>query len=69
MYLRLALVTILLYDEKRFSGFKKGDCYIRRGSQQDRLTRRDLDELLASRSNYYFNGKISVGFNGDLEKK
>jgi len=47
--------------KKDFQGLKKGDCYIRRGSQQDRLTRRDLDELLASRSNYYFNG--------DLEKK
>ncbi|HDR4445049.1 MULTISPECIES: ATP-binding protein [Bacillus cereus group] len=55
--------------KKDFQSLKKGDCYIRRGSQQDRLTRRDLDELLVFRSNYYFNGKISVGFNNKLEKK
>ncbi|AHA07730.1 hypothetical protein Btoyo_1728 [Bacillus toyonensis BCT-7112] len=55
--------------KKDFQGLKKGDCYIRRGSQQDRLTRRDLDELLVFRSNQYFNGKISVGFNSRLEKK
>ncbi|MGG0239822.1 ATP-binding protein [Bacillus rhizoplanae] len=55
--------------KKDFQGLKKGDCYIRRGSQQDRLTRRDLDELLVFRSNQYFNGKISIGFNGTLENK
>ncbi|ASI77634.1 ATP-binding protein [Bacillus paranthracis] len=55
--------------KKDFQSLKKGDCYIRRGSQQDRLTRRDLDELLTLRSNQYFNGKISVGFNEAFEDK
>lgn len=55
--------------KKDFQNLKKGDCYIRRGSQQDRLTRRDLDDLLAFRSDQYFNGKISVGLNNGLEKK
>ncbi|WP_242274959.1 ATP-binding protein [Bacillus cereus group sp. BfR-BA-01445] len=55
--------------KKDFQGLKKGECYIRRGSQQDRLTRRDLDELLAFRSNHYFNDKISVGFSESLENK
>ncbi|HDX9580265.1 TPA: ATP-binding protein [Bacillus pseudomycoides] len=55
--------------KKDFQSLKKGDCYIRRGSQQDRLTRRDLDELLTFRSNQYFNGKISVGLNKRLETK
>ncbi|MEG7965560.1 ATP-binding protein [Bacillus cereus group sp. Sample30] len=55
--------------KKDFQGLKKGDCYIRRGSQQDRLTRRDLDELLLFRLHQYLNGKISVGFNKRLETK
>lgn len=55
--------------KKDFQSLKKGDCYIRRGSQQDRLTRRDLDELLIFRSNQYFNGKILIGFDKTFNQK
>ncbi|HDR7274218.1 hypothetical protein ABR763_13500 [Bacillus cereus] len=46
---------------------KKEGRYIRR-IQQDRLVRKDLDELLAFQSNDYFNGISSVGFIKRLEK-
>lgn len=49
--------------KKDYKELKKGDSFIRRGSQQDRLTRRDLDELLLMKSKKAFNGKILVGFN------
>ncbi len=55
--------------KKDFQGLKKGDCYIRKGSQQDRLTRRDLDELLTFRSNQYFNGKILIGFDKSFNQR
>lgn len=41
---------------------KKGDCFIRRGTQQEKMTRRDLDEMLEMKSKYQFINKISFGF-------
>lgn len=54
---------------KDYKMLKKGECFIRRGSQQERLTRRDLDEILEIKSKKIFNDKISIGFNNDSEKK
>jgi len=54
---------------KDYKMLKKGECFIRRGSQQERLTRRDLDEIVEIKSKKIFNDKISIGFNNDLEKK
>lgn len=53
--------------KKDFNGLSKGDCFVRKGSQQEKMTRRDLDEILAFRSKFQFNGKIAVGFNRFLE--
>lgn len=55
--------------KKDYRTLKKGDCFIRRGSQQERITRRDLDEILQFKSNSYFNDKISIGFNKNLDQK
>ncbi|PFR14227.1 AlbA family DNA-binding domain-containing protein [Bacillus cereus] len=54
---------------KDFNGLNKGDCFVRRGSQQERMTRRDLDEILSFKSKFNFNGKIAIGFNKNLDKK
>ncbi|HFK1769205.1 TPA: ATP-binding protein [Bacillus paranthracis] len=55
--------------KKNSNGLNKGDCFVRRGSQQERMTRRDLDEILAFKSKFQFNGKIAIGFNKKLDKK
>ncbi|MEH7504944.1 ATP-binding protein [Neobacillus drentensis] len=56
--------------KKDYKGIlKKGECYVRRGTQQERMTRRDLDDILSFKSKYQFNGKILVGFNKKLDKK
>jgi hypothetical protein len=55
--------------KKDFNGLSKGDCFVRKGSQQEKMTRRDLDEILAFRSKFQFHGKIAVGFNRFLDKK
>ena len=55
--------------KKDYKTLKKGDCFIRRGSQQERLTRRDLDEILQLKSHIYFNDKISIGFNKEFNRK
>lgn len=51
------------------SGLKQGDSYIRRGSKQARMTRRDLDELLSFRERNKFNEKIRLGFGESLTKE
>lgn len=55
--------------KKDYKALKKGDCFIRRGSQQERITRRDLDEILQFKSSNFFNDKISIGFNKNLDQK
>lgn len=55
--------------KKDFNGLNKGDCFVRRGSQQERMTRRDLDEILSFKSKFQFNGKIAIGFNKQFDKK
>jgi hypothetical protein len=55
--------------KKDYNGLNKGDCYVRKGSQQEKMTRRDLDEILAFKSKFQFHGKIAVGFNRNLDKK
>lgn len=54
--------------KKNYGSFlKKGDCFIRKGSQTEKLTRRDLDEILKFKSNKIFNEKILFGFGEGLE--
>lgn len=56
--------------KKDYKGIlKKGECFIRKGSQQERIIRRDLDEILKFKSANYFNDKISIGFNKNLNQK
>jgi hypothetical protein len=55
--------------KKDYRALKKGDCFIRRGSQQERITRRDLDEVLQFKSSNFFNDRISIGFNKNLDQK
>lgn len=50
-------------------GLKTGDAYIRKGSKQSRMTRRDLDEVLAFKVRNKFSGKIRVGFGTSLEQE
>ncbi|WP_338786272.1 ATP-binding protein [Metabacillus sp. FJAT-53654] len=57
------------YKDQTKGELKKGDCFIRKGSQQERMTRRDLEEILVFRSKFQFHGKITVGFNKFLDKK
>lgn len=54
--------------KKDYKGLKKGDCFVRKGTQQERMTRRDLEEMLNFKSKYQFNGKIKVGFSKQLER-
>lgn len=51
------------------SSLKKGDCFIRKGSQKEKLTRRDLDEILKFNKNKIFNKKILLGFGENIETK
>lgn len=55
--------------KKDYKALKKGDCFIRRGSQQERITRRDIDEVLQFKSHIYFDDKISIGFNKNFDQK
>jgi Putative DNA-binding domain len=55
--------------KKDYRTLKKGECFVRKGSQQERMTRRDLDEILQFKSSFYFNDKILVGFNKNLDQK
>lgn len=56
--------------KKDYKGvLKKGESFVRKGSQQERMTRRDLDELIELKSNRYFNDKISIGFNKKLDQQ
>lgn len=55
--------------KKDYKTLKKGDCFIRRGSQQERITRRDLDDILQFKSQIYFDDKISIGFNKSFDQK
>lgn len=55
--------------KKDFNGLNKGDCYVRKGSQHERMTRRDLEEMLSFRSKFQFHRKISVGFSKRLDKR
>ena len=56
--------------KKDYKGLlKKGECFVRKGSQQERMTRRDLDEIYQHKSKVMFNGKITIGFNKNLEQK
>lgn len=48
---------------------KKGDCFIRKGSQIEKLTRRDLDEILEFKKGKIFKEKILFGFGENLELK
>ena len=55
------------FMKKDYKGIlRAGDAYIRKGSKQSRMTRRDLDELLSFRSRNKFNGKIIIGFGTSL---
>jgi len=49
--------------KKDYKGLKKGDIYIRKGSKQSRMTRRDLDEVLLCVKLMSEEGKF------DLDKK
>ncbi|WP_303966483.1 ATP-binding protein [Sporosarcina ureae] len=55
--------------KKDYRALKKGECLIRRGSQQERMTRRDLEEILQFKSHTYFDDKISIGFNKNFDQK
>jgi len=52
--------------KKDFVNLKKGECFVRQGSQQARITRRDLDEILNFRSKTFFSDKIEIGFNEEF---
>jgi len=55
--------------KKDYKGLKKGDIYIRKGSKQSRMTRRDLDEVLSFRLRNKFTDKIRIGFGTSLNKE
>lgn len=55
--------------KKDYKGLKQGDTYIRKGSKQSRMTRRDLDEVLSFRLRNKFNEKIRIGFGPSLSKE
>lgn len=51
--------------KKDYRNLKKGDSFIRRGSQQSRLQRRDLDKMIESRiGNVDFEKYVSIYFQG-----
>ncbi|WP_157796524.1 AlbA family DNA-binding domain-containing protein [Bacillus sp. FJAT-45037] len=54
---------------KDYKGLKKGECFIRKGSQQERMTRSDLDEMLKHKEKVQFDNKILIGFNKNLDSK
>ncbi|MDZ5712611.1 AlbA family DNA-binding domain-containing protein [Jeotgalibacillus haloalkalitolerans] len=54
---------------KDFRGLKKGECFVRKGSQQERMTRRDLDEILKHKDKIQFDRNIWVGFNSSLKNE
>jgi hypothetical protein len=51
--------------KKDFGKFKKGDCFIRKGTHIARMTRRDFDTIIEKKiKKDKFNGKIQVSFSG-----
>lgn len=51
--------------KKDHGKLRKGDGYIRKGSQQSRLTRGDLDRIIASNAaRAGFQGQVRIGFSG-----
>jgi hypothetical protein len=54
--------------KKDFANLRKGDMFIRKGSSQDRLTRTDLDRILASKkTSSEFIDKVHLGFNESMD--
>jgi hypothetical protein len=51
--------------KKDFGKFKKGDCFIRKGTHVSRMMRRDLDAISEKKiKKYKFDGKIQLSFSG-----
>ena len=51
--------------KKDFGRLKKGDCFIRKGSHQSKMTRRDLDRIFEKKiKKDKFDGKIQLSFSG-----
>ncbi|MFZ2472281.1 MAG: ATP-binding protein [Methanothrix sp.] len=51
--------------KKDFRELKKGDCFIRKGSFQSKMTRQDLDKIMAKRQiDNDFSDKIQIYFSG-----
>lgn len=51
--------------KKDFKNLQKGDCYIRKGTHQCKMTRRDFDLIIEKKlKSNEFSGEIQVGFSG-----
>ena len=48
---------------KKYKNLKKGDCYIRKGTHQTPMQRKDIDQIIHEKiSNKKFSGDIKIGF-------
>ena len=47
---------------------KKGECYIRKGTQQERMIRRDLDDMLKRKQEKQFDNNLYFGFTKNFDK-
>lgn len=55
--------------KKDYGNLKKGDCFIRNGSQQSRMIRRDYDEIERFKFDNFLSNKIEIGFDKELNQK
>lgn len=50
--------------KKDYQQLKKGDCFIRKGTNQQKALRADFERIYKSRNSFTSTGKISIGFLG-----
>ncbi|WP_214848766.1 ATP-binding protein [Exiguobacterium sp. s193] len=55
--------------KKDYGNLKKGDCFIRNGSQQSRMIRRDYDEIERFKLDNFLGDKIEIGFDKDFDSR
>ncbi|RCW49976.1 helix-turn-helix domain-containing protein [Halanaerobium sp. ST460_2HS_T2] len=56
--------------KKKYEDLNQGDCFVRKGTQQDPMTRNDIDKIFENKTSNNFEDNIKIGFiNTDYSKK
>ena len=56
--------------KKKYGGLNQGDCFVRKGTQQDPMTRNDIDKIFKNKTSNNFEDNVKIGFmDTDYSKK